>query len=172
MRAIVYTSNTGSTAKYAKLLSHQICVPSYSMEEAKTKVKLGAEIIYMGWIMAGKIKGYPEAARKYRIQAVCSVGMGQTGTQLAEVRTKNKVPQRIPLFTLQGTFDIKKLHGVYKMMMNVMVKTAGKALADKSDRTSEDDDMLDMMMNGSERVKAENLKHIIDWYDTAERGEK
>lgn len=90
MRAIVYTSNTGSTEKYAKMLSHQICVPSYSMEEAKTKVKPGAEIIYMGWIMAGKIKGYPEAARKYRIQAVCGVGMGQTGTQLAEVRTKTK----------------------------------------------------------------------------------
>ena len=106
-------------------------------------MKPGAEIIYMGWIMAGKIKGYPEAARKYNIKAVCGVGMGQTGTQLAEVKTKNKVPQRIPLFTLQGTFDIKKLHGVYKMMMN-----------------------------GSERVKAENLKHIIDWYDTAERGEK
>ena len=174
MRAIVYTSNTGSTAKYAKLLSHQICVPSYSMEEAKTKVKPGAEIIYMGWIMAGKIKGYPEAARKYNIKAVCGVGMGQTGTQLTEVRTKNKIPQNTPLFTLQGTFDIKKLHGVYKMMMNVMVKTAGKALADKSDRTPEDDDMLDMMMmmNGSERVKAENLKHIIEWYDTAERGEK
>ena len=74
MRAIVYTSNTGSTAKYAKLLSHQICVPSFSMVEAKTKVKPGAEIIYMGWIMAGKIKGYPEAARKYNIQAVCGVG--------------------------------------------------------------------------------------------------
>ena len=88
MRAIVYTSNTGSTAKYAKLLSHQICVPSYSMAEAKTKVKPGAEIIYMGWIMAGKIKGYPEAARKYNIKAVCGVGMGQTGTQLTEVRTK------------------------------------------------------------------------------------
>ena len=98
----------------------------YSMKEAEKKVKPGAEIIYMGWIMAGKIKGYPEAARKYNIKAVCGVGMGQTGTQLTEVRAKNKIPQRIPLFTLQGTFDIRKLHGVYKMMMNVMVKTAGK----------------------------------------------
>lgn len=110
----------------------------YSMKEAEKKVKTGAEIIYMGWIMAGKIKGYPEAARKYNIKAVCSVGMGQTGTQLTEVRAKNKIPQRMPLFTLQGTFDIRKLHGVYKMMMNVMVKTAGKALADKSDRTPEE----------------------------------
>lgn len=165
MRAIVYTSNTGSTAEYAKMLSHQIVVPAYSMKEAEKKVKSGAEIIYLGWIMAGKIKGYTEAARKYNIQAVCGVGMGQTGTQLTEVRTKNKIPQRMSLFTLQGTFDIKKLHGVYKMMMNVMVKTAGKALADKSDRTSEEDDMLDMMLNGSNRVKAENLSNIIKWYD-------
>ena len=51
------------------------------------------------------------------------------------------------------------------MMMNVMVKTAGKALADKSDRTPEDDDMLDMMMNGGERVKVQNLKEIINWYE-------
>ena len=166
MRAIVYTSNTGSTEKYAKMLSHQIIVPAYSMKEAEKKVKPGAEIIYLGWIMAGKIKGYAQAAKKYRIQAVCGVGMGQTGTQLVEVRTKNKVPQRIPLFTLQGTFDMKKLHGVYKMMMNVMVKTAGKALADKSDRTSEDDDMLDMMLNGSNRVKTDNLNDIIKWYDS------
>lgn len=166
MRAIVYTSNTGSTAEYAKVLSHQIVVPAYSMKEADKRVKSGAEIIYLGWIMAGKIKGYTEAARKYNIQAVCGVGMGQTGTQLAEVRTKNKIPQRIPLFTLQGTFDIKKLHGVYKMMMNVMVKTAGKALAEKVDRTPEEDDMLDMMLNGSNRVKKENLNDIIKWYDS------
>ena len=172
MRAIVYTSNTGSTEKYAKMLSHQIVVPAYSVKEAEKMIKPGAEIIYLGWIMAGKIKGYAQAARKYRIQVVCGVGMGQTGTQLTEVRTKNRIPQRIPLFTMQGTFDIKKLHGVYKMMMNVMVKTAGKALADKTDRTPEDDDMLDMMLNGSERVKAENLRYIIDWYDTAERGVK
>lgn len=67
MRAIVYTSNTGSTEKYAKMLSHQIVVPAYSMKEAKKMLKPGAEIIYMGWIMAGKIKGYTEAARKYNI---------------------------------------------------------------------------------------------------------
>ena len=164
MRAIVYTSNTGSTEKYAKMLSHQICVPSYSMEEAKTKVKPGAEIIYMGWIMAGKIKGYPEAARKYRIQAVCGVGMGQTGTQLKEIRDKNVIPQKVPLFTLQGNFDVKKLHGVYRFMMNVMVKTAGKALAEKTDRTMEEDDMLDMMVNGGKRVTRQNLMAVVEWY--------
>lgn len=170
MRAIIYTSNTGSTAKYANMLSQKIEIPAYSMEEAKQRVKPEAEVIYLGWIMAGKIKGYKNAVKKYKVRAVCGVGMGQTGTQLVEVRTKNKIPQSIPLFTLQGTFNIKKLHGMYKMMMNVMVKTVGKALADKTDRTPEDDDMLDMMMNGSERVKTENLRYIINWYNTEKWG--
>ena len=166
MRAIVYTSNTGSTARYAKMLSQQIVIPAYNMEEAKEKLENGAEIIYLGWLMAGTIKGYAQAARKYKIKAVCGVGMGQTGTQLKEAREKNKIPQDIPLFILQGTFDIKKLHGVYKMMMSVMVKTAGKALKEKKDRTPQEDDMLDMMMNGTDRVKVENLSEVIAWYDT------
>ena len=34
------------------------------------------------------------------------------------------------------------------MMMNIMVKTAGKALEKKTDRTPEEEDMLDMMLHG------------------------
>ena len=68
------------------------------------------------------------------------------------------------LLTLQGNFDVKKLHGVYRPMMEIMVKTAGKALAEKKDRTPEEDDMLDMMLHGGERVKEENLGAVLDWY--------
>jgi len=127
-------------------------------------VPAGSEIIYLGWIMAGGIKGYKEAARKYKVCAVCGVGMGQTGTQLKEVRDKNSIPQRIPLFTLQGNFDVKKLHGLYRFMMNVMVKTAGKSLAAKTDRTPQEDDMLDMMVNNGKRVSAQNLGAVVEWY--------
>ena len=94
------------------------------------------------------------------------MGLGQTGTQLPEVRAKNNIPQSIPLFTLQGTFDVKKLHGIYRLMMDIMVRTAGRALEKKADRTPEDDDMLDMMMNGSDRVKAQNLEELINWYES------
>ena len=114
--------------------------------------------------MAGGIKGYKEAAKLYKVRAVCGVGMGQTGTQLKEVRDKNAIPQRIPLFTLQGNFDVKKLHGVYRFMMNVMVKTAGQGLTNKSDRTPEEDDMLDMIVNGGKRVSLKNLKAVTEWY--------
>ena len=74
------------------------------------------------------------------------------------------LPESVPLFQLQGNFDVKKLHGMYRLMMEVMVKTAGKALASKSGRTAEEDDMLDMMTNGGERVQAENLHAVLAWY--------
>ena len=45
-----------------------------------------------------------------------------------------------------------------------MVKTAGKGLANKIDRTPEEDDMLDMVVNGGERVSLQNLKAVTEWY--------
>ena len=81
-----------------------------------------------------------------------------------EEEKKAETPANIPLFTLQGNFDVKKLHGIYRLMMEIMVKTAGKGLAEKKDRTPEEDDMLDMMLHSGERVKAENLSAILDWY--------
>ena len=50
-------------------------------------------------------------------------------------------------------------------MMEIMVKTAGKGLAEKKERTPEDDDMLNMMLHGGERVRIENLSAILDWYN-------
>ena len=164
MNAIIYTTNTGSTERYAKLLAHETGLPAYSLAEAGKKVGAGAEVIYLGWIMAGSVKGYAAAARRYRVRAVCGVGMGQTGTQTDNVRKKTAIPENIEVFTLQGNFDVKKLHGVYRPMMELMVRTAGPGLAAKQDRTPEEDDMLDMMLHGGERVRMDNLKAVLDWY--------
>lgn len=164
MQAIVYTTNTGSTQRYAQLLSQATGLPAYSLAQARAQVPDGAAVIYMGWIAASAIKGYAAAAGRYRVRAVCAVGMGQTGTQTDVVRKKNGIPASTPLFTLQGNFDVKRLHGVYRLMMDIMVKTAGKGLAAKQDRTPEEDDMLDMMLHGGERVRAQNLQALLDWY--------
>ena len=166
MKAIVYTTNTGSTEHYAKLLAQETGLPAYSLAEAKKVIPSGTEIIYLGWIAAGSVKGFANAAKLYRIRAVCAVGIGQTGAQTESVRKKAAVPAAIPLFTLQGNFNVKKLHGVYRLMMEIMVKAAGKRLAAKKDRTPAEDDMLNMMLHGGERVKAENLSAVLNWYHT------
>ena len=56
MKAIIYTSNTGSTAEYAQLLGKELNLPVHSLQQAKNKVPAGSEIIYLGWIMAGESK--------------------------------------------------------------------------------------------------------------------
>ena len=128
MDVIIYTTNTGSTEQYAKLLAQKTGLPACSLVEAKKR--------------------------------------DFAGTQTESVRKKSAIPGNIPLFTLQGNFDVKKLHGIYRLMMEIMVKTAGKSLAKKKDRTLEEKAMLDIMQCGGERVKAENLSAVLDWYST------
>lgn len=164
MKAIIYTTNTGSTAQYAKMLAEQTGLPAFSMEEAKSKVEAGSEIIYLGWIMAAQVKGYKAAAKKYKIKAVCAVGMERTGTRTEQIREKTSVPVAIPLFTLQGNFDVKKLRGIYRLMMNLMVKMVIKKLGAKTDRTQQENEMLEIMLHGGKKVCAENLGEVINWY--------
>ena len=165
--SIVYTSNTGYTAEYARLLGERTGLPVYSLAEAEQKLAAGNRVIYLGWLMAGKVQGYKKAAKRYKVQAVCGVGMGGNGSQLQEVRKANAISEKTPLFTLQGGFDINKLSGVYKLMMTIMVKTACKGLAEKQDRTPEEDVMLDMLTRGGSRVSAENLAEVLAWVDEA-----
>ena len=163
--SIVYTSNTGYTAEYARLLGEKTGLPVYSLAEAEQKLAAGNRVIYLGWLMAGKVQGYKKAAKRYKVQAVCGVGMGGTGSQLQKVRKANTIPEKTPLFTLQGGFDIQKLSGVYKLMMTIMVKTAGKGLAEKQDRTPDEDVMLEMLTQGGSRVSADNLAEVLAWVE-------
>ena len=174
MEAIIYTTNTGSAEQYAKMLAEKTGLSVFSMEEAKSKVEEGSEIIYLGWIMAAQVKGYKTAAKKYKIRAVCAVGMERTGTRPEEIREKTCVPAEIPLFTLQGNFNVKKLHGLYRLMMNMMVKMVTKQLEAKTDRTQRESEMLEIMLHGGERVREENLGEVLDWLksETATRIQK
>ena len=56
MNAIVYTSNTGSTERYASFLAEQTGLPACSLQDAEKAVPAGVGIIYPGWIMAGAVK--------------------------------------------------------------------------------------------------------------------
>ena len=163
--AIVYTSNTGFTAQYASLLGGETGLPVYSLEEAVKSLPQSSPIVYLGWLTAGKVQGYDKAVTKFNLQALCAVGMAKCGSQMEDVRKSNNLPQGLPLFTLQGGFDLKKLRGVYKLMMLVMSKTVAKKLAAKPDRTPDEEDMLDLFQNGGNRVSLENLRPVLAWYE-------
>lgn len=162
--AIVYTSNTGYTAEYADILGKKTGLPVYALSDTSGKLPKGSAILYLGWLMAGSVKGYKKASGKYSVCTVCAVGMGGTGSQLQDVRKANAIPNETPVFTLQGGFDLNRLTGIYKLMMTIMKNTAGKGLAEKADRTAEEDAMLDLLQNGGSRVREENLDAVLTWY--------
>ena len=141
-KAIVYTSNTGYTAQYAALLAKKTGLHAYAMNEALEKVPEGSAVIYMGWIMAGKIQGFITAVKHYQVAAVCGVGMNPTGSQIATVRQVNSLGADMPVFTLQGGLNMDKLHGFKKLILKSIGGTMGRQLLAKQDRTPEEDAIL------------------------------
>ena len=162
IQAIVYTSNTGSTEQYARLLGQETGLPVRSLAEAKSALKSGAQILYLGWVMAGGIQGYADAVRLYRIPMVCAVGMEPAGKE-QELREKNGIPQDAALFALQGGYQPDRLRGVQKLMMRMITGSMAKKLAAKADRTPEEDDLLDLMQHGGSRVSLEKLAAPLRW---------
>ena len=161
MKVIVYTSNTGHTAEYSKMLGAKIGLPVYALNEAAKKLQKGTEIIYLGWLFANNIKGYKKATKKYKISAICAVGLCDTGTAVAEVRKANSISEETPLFTMQGGMDKTKLRGINKFMINMLTK----GLSSKKERTENDERMLELLTHDKNYVSEENITAFMKWYE-------
>ena len=162
-RVIVYTSNAGHTREYAQLLGERTGLPVFEKKQQGRDVPADAEVIFMGWLMAGQVMGYKEAAKQWKICAVCGVGMARPGLQVADIQKVNKVPEETKIFSLQGGFEMEKLHGIYKMMMRTMSNTVGKKLTAKPDRTEEEEEILRLMRDGGNMVCLEGLEPVLEW---------
>ena len=164
MDAIVYQSNAGHTERYAELLCAASGLPAYSLKAAK--LPAGSQVIYMGWLMGGGISGLKKARARFDIKAVCAVGMSRDNEkQNADIKTQNALGE-LPYFYLQGGYESAKLRGLYAFMMKMMEKGAGKGLSEKADRTPDEDDLLDMLQNGGDRVDEKNLAGVLEWLRT------
>ena len=161
MKVIVYTSNTGHTAEYSKMLGAKIGLPVYALNEAAKKLQKGTEIIYLGWLFANNIKGYKKATKKYKVSAICAVGLCDTGTAVAEVRKANSISEETPLFTMQGGMDKTKLRGLNKFMINMLTK----GLSSKKERTENDERMLELLTHDKNYVSEENITAFMKWFN-------
>ena len=158
--AIVYTSNTGHTRKYALLLGEQIGLPVYSLDEANAQLSGGSPVIYLGWLHASHVKGYSKAAKRFALCAVCGVGLCDTGTLTDQVRKATSIPEGIPLFTLQGGIDRSRLKGMAKLMISMLTK----GLASQKHRSAQDERMLELLSKDENYVSPENLAGLLQWY--------
>lgn len=162
--AVVYTSNTGSTRRYAEIFGKETGLAVLPLKEAGRSLEKGAEIIYMGWIMAGGIRGYRRAAKRFRVRMVCAVGMGQTGGNIGALRTQNGIPDPVELFSLQGGFFAGELRGIKKLILRTVTDAERKRLEEKESRTPEEESLLGLLREGGSRVSPENLEGPAGWY--------
>lgn len=73
---IVYESKTGFTKRYADMLALKTRLKVFPVKEL-SKVSKDEEIIFLGWMKAGKIQGL-DKLRNYNVKAVCGSGTGRT----------------------------------------------------------------------------------------------
>ncbi len=166
MEAIIYQSNTGFTKRYAEMLSEATGIPYLSKEEADFRLDRGDEIIYMGWLMGGKISGFWETAARYFVKAVIAVGVSSPGdTLMAKLKKDNEIEDFTTLFYLQGGVDHTKLKGVKKIMLSGAVKSLEKAMRKGTQLDPKDREMFEVMKNGGDFVKKENLTEILEWFE-------
>ncbi len=156
--AIVYSSNTGFTERYAKMLGEKTGLPVFSIENPPERK---AAIIYMGWIMAGSVFGYKKAAKNYDIKAVIGTSLAPTGTLVETIRKNCGVTKDFPVFNVQAGMDHSKLKGGYAFGIKMLTKFMSK----KKKRSSGEEAMLELLIKGGDFVSEENLSEILEWYN-------
>lgn len=168
MDAILYTSQTGHTETYANFLAEKLHLPAYPLKEAGRRLPVGASVIYLGWIMAGSIKGAAKAAKRYRIELLCGVGLAEPGEIMLATLCAGHQSLCRDVFYLQGGYDGARLRGPYRYLMHIMCDSLSK----KETRTPEESAMLEALTQGGDFVREENLDGILQFLEDKDHLQK
>lgn len=161
IKAILYTTKTGTTEWYAKRLGEELKLPVLQLKEGEKELRQGTEIIYLGCIRADMVSGLDKAQKLFSPRLIVAVGMTRSGERIEEVRKANNIDPSFPLLSLQGGYYPTRLHGISKLILSMVVKSQIKSLQEKENRTKEDDEMLSMLQNGGEKRDEEGIKKVV-----------
>lgn len=161
--AIVYTSNTGFTRRYAQLLSERTGLPVYDLKDASALPR-GTPIVYLGWLFAGKVKGLNTAVKRWKVQAVCAVGLGTDEMNSVERLSPTINCPGVPLFYLRGGFAPEKLAGPMKLVIGMM----RKAMRDKPPEDEDGAVMLAAFTQGGDWVEEARLDGLTAYLEGGE----
>lgn len=154
----VYESKTGFTKRYADMLASKTNLKVFPVKEL-SKVGKVEEIIFLGWMKAGKIQGLNKL-RNYNVKAVCGSGTGRTAEPSTEaVVARNKV-EGVPFFYLRGgCYPIKELKGMDRILLSMFLKM----LKNQKDKDEKIEEAIKHIENGFDGVKEENLLPVFEW---------
>lgn len=154
MTTIFYTTNTGTTRRYAELLSEKTgcpCLPLDKWESAETD-----DAVFLGWVFGGDIQGLKQMKETgLPLRAVGAVGiMAQDKDAVHE-----KCCPDLPFCFLPGAFDLKNLKGMYKLMAGMIVKMIKSKL--KESPSEENAKILGFFENGIDLFDEAALEPLV-----------
>ena len=166
--AVVYRSKTGYTKEYATWLSQDLQCDL--LEENKIKISDLLKfdtIIYGGGVYASTINGVGLITKNYsqlegKNIIIFAVGSSPVKEETIKQLQERNIPamhrDKIKFFYLRGGFDINKLTGFNKFIMNIFIK---KMNSDKkaAQNQNNQEESLDHPQNYTDRVF---LKPIIE----------
>lgn len=155
--AIVYTSGTGFTRRYAQMLSRAAAIPAYDLGNPASLPPGGAKILYLGWLRAGGIAGLSKARRRWQVQAVCAVGMAPEYPR-EKLAAQNHTGE-LPVFYLQGGYAPEKMRGINKAMMGFMTRQMTK----HPPKDEAEAGIQKLFLQGGDFVSEANLAPVLSW---------
>ena len=160
-QAIVYTSATGFTGRYAGLLSEASGLPAHPQEQAVKALDSNTRVLFLGWLCAGNIQGLARAARRFDVRAVCAVGMSPPDPAYIAKLRRPETLRETPLFYLRGGYAPERLRGIYKPMMAFMTKAVTRAPA----KSPQEKSMQEAFLSGGDWVSPEALAPVMNWLE-------
>ncbi len=164
VNAIVYTSATGITRRYAQMLGQRSGLPVHDLQGDVLPVQ-GTRVLYLGWMFDGGVKGLAKARKKWDVQAVCAVGMAPVEmAQDAGIREREQLGD-IPLFYLRGGYSPEKLTGINRPMMWMMTKKVTK----DSPKDEQEAYMQQVFLSGADFVDEKYLEPVLAWLEAGQQ---
>ena len=161
--AILYKSTTGSCERYAHEMSRKLALPSYPVD--RCPLPEGMEVIYIGWLMDGRVQGLNKAMKNYDVKAVVQVGMsGPTADADESCRQKNGLDSSMPVFTVQGGFHMNRLPFPMQLIMKKINAGIAERLKSKGELNAAEQATLVMASGGEgEPATWNGIQPAIDW---------
>lgn len=168
-KIIIYSSEAGSTEKYAKDIASAVNADVIDASKAlkkwkKYKIDDYDLILYMSWIRGGMIVGasdflyhYDDLENKEIMMAACGMSFPTDESRKDLININHLDPYHIRFYQLQGSFNYNNLSKKNKMLMKLALKQAKKTPEISDDMLS----ALDFKNRVIEQYDANKIERII-----------
>lgn len=162
IEAIIYKSKTGFAKRYAEIISEELNLKMYTIEEANEKLLPNSEVIYIAGLMATRVRSLAKVVKKFDVKYVLGVGMlDYTEDYEATIFGNNlNIPDKF--YYLPGGFDYKNHKGLNKLAISIVGKhfVRQQKAAEKQNKEllPEDQALVDTFQAGySDKVSKKHL---------------